>query len=79
MLGNGGLKWVLNCWQENEELGSMRTGVFWDQSRQQVLVYWRGQLVVQYPSMAAFVAAHLELVNALDERQQQLLLAEYQP
>ena len=37
----------------------MRTGVFWDQSREQVLVYWRDQLVAQYPSMAAFVAAHL--------------------
>ncbi|MBT5009956.1 hypothetical protein OAN00_05060 [Pseudomonadales bacterium] len=57
----------------------MRTGVFWDQSREQVLVYWRDQLVAQYPSMAAFVAAHLELVNALDEQQQQVLLAEYQP
>ena len=57
----------------------MRTGVFWDQSREQVLVYWRDQLVAQYPSMAAFVAAHLELVNALDEQQQQGLLAEYQP
>jgi hypothetical protein len=57
----------------------MRTGVFWDQSREQVLVYWRDQLVAQYPSMAAFVAAHLELVNALDEHQQQVLLAEYQP
>ena len=56
----------------------MRTGVFWDQSREQVLVYWRDQLVAQYPSMAAFVAAHLELVNALDEQQQQVLLAEYQ-
>ncbi|MDA8864378.1 hypothetical protein N9I05_04930 [Pseudomonadales bacterium] len=57
----------------------MRTGVFWGQSREQVLVYWRDQLVAQYPSMAAFVAAHLELVNALDEQQQQVLLAEYQP
>lgn len=57
----------------------MRTGVFWDQSREQVLVYWRDQVITQYPSMAAFVAAHLELVNALDEHQQQLLLAEYQP
>lgn len=57
----------------------MRTGVFWDQSREQVLVYWRDQLVAQYPSIAAFVAAHLELVNALDEQQQQVLLAEYQP
>ncbi|MBT6793292.1 MAG: hypothetical protein HOA39_12710 [Gammaproteobacteria bacterium] len=57
----------------------MRTGVFWDQSREQMLVYWRDQLVAQYPSMAAFVAAHLELVNALDEQQQQVLLAEYQP
>jgi hypothetical protein len=57
----------------------MRTGVFWDQSREQVLVYWRDQVIAQYPSMAAFVAAHLELVNALDEQQQQLLLAEYQP
>jgi len=57
----------------------MRTGVFWDQSREQVLVYWRDQLVAQYPSMAAFVAAHLELVNALDEQQQQVLLAGYQP
>ena len=57
----------------------MRTGVFLDQSREQVLVYWRDQLVAQYPSMAAFVAAHLELVNALDEQQQQVLLAEYQP
>lgn len=57
----------------------MRTGVFWDQSREQVLVYWRDQLVAQYPSMAAFVTAHLELVNALDEQQQQVLLAEYQP
>ena len=57
----------------------MRTGVFWDQSREQVLVYWRDHLVAQYPSMAAFVAAHLELVNALDEQQQQVLLAEYQP
>ena len=57
----------------------MRTGVFWDQSREQVLVYSRDQLVAQYPSMAAFVAAHLELVNALDEQQQQVLLAEYQP
>ena len=57
----------------------MRTGVFWDQSRAHVLVYWRDQVVAQYPSMAAFVAAHLELVNALDEHQQQLLLAEYQP
>ena len=57
----------------------MRTGVFWDQSREQVLVYWRDQLVAQYPSMAAFVAAHLELVNALDEQQQQVLMAEYQP
>ena len=57
----------------------MRTGVFWDQSREQVLVYWRDQLVAQYPSMAAFVAAHLELVNALAEQQQQVLLAEYQP
>ena len=57
----------------------MRTGVFCDQSREQVLVYWRDQLVAQYPSMAAFVAAHLELVNALDEQQQQVLLAEYQP
>ncbi|MBT3643917.1 MAG: hypothetical protein P8I59_04335 [Pseudomonadales bacterium] len=57
----------------------MRTGVFWDQSREQVLVYWRDQVIAQYPSMAAFVAAHLELVNALDEHQQQLLLAEYQP
>ena len=52
----------------------MRTGVFWDQSREHVLVYWRDQVVAQYPSMAAFVAAHLELVNALDEHQQQLLL-----
>ena len=57
----------------------MRTGVFWDQSREQALVYWRDQVIAQYPSMAAFVAAHLELVNALDEHQQQLLLAEYQP
>ena len=57
----------------------MRTGVFWDQSREHVLVYWRDQVVAQSPSMAAFVAAHLELVNALDEHQQQLLLAEYQP
>ena len=57
----------------------MRTGVFWDQSREQVLVYWRDQVIAQYPSMAAFMAAHLELVNALDEHQQQLLLAEYQP
>ena len=57
----------------------MRTGVFWDQSREQVLVYWRDQVIAQYPSMAAFVAVHLELVNALDEHQQQLLLAEYQP
>ena len=57
----------------------MRTGVFWDQSQEQVLVYWRDQLVAQYPSMAAFVAAHLELVNALDEQQQKVLLAEYQP
>ena len=57
----------------------MRTGVFWDQSREQVLVYWRDQVIAQYPSMAAFAAAHLELVNALDEHQQQLLLAEYQP
>ena len=57
----------------------MRTGVFWNQSREHVLVYWRDQVVAQYPSMAAFVAAHLELVNALDEHQQQLLLAEYQP
>ncbi len=57
----------------------MRTGVFWDQSRAAVLVYWRDQLVAQYPSMADFVAAHLELVNALEEHQQQLLLAEYQP
>ena len=57
----------------------MRTGVFWDQSREQVLVYWRDQVIAQYPSMAAFVAAHLELVNALDAHQQQLLLAEYQP
>ena len=57
----------------------MRTGVFWDQSREQVLVYWRDQVIAQYPSMAAFVAAHLELGNALDEHQQQLLLAEYQP
>ena len=57
----------------------MRTGVFWNQSREQVLVYWRDQVIAQYPSMAAFVAAHLELVNALDEHQQQLLLAEYQP
>ena len=57
----------------------MRTGVFWDQSREQVLIYWRDQVIAQYPSMAAFVAAHLELVNALDEHQQQLLLAEYQP
>jgi len=57
----------------------MRTGVFWDQSREHVLVYWRDQVVAQYPSMAAFVAAHLELVNALDEQQQQVLLAEYQP
>ena len=57
----------------------MRTGVFWDQSREQVLVYWRDQVFAQYPSMAAFVAAHLELVNALDEQQQQVLLAEYQP
>jgi hypothetical protein len=57
----------------------MRTGVFWDQSREQVLVYWRDQVIAQYPSMAAFVAAHLELVNALDEQQQQVLLAEYQP
>ena len=57
----------------------MRTGVFWDKSREQVLVYWRDQVIAQYPSMAAFVAAHLELVNALDEHQQQLLLAEYQP
>ena len=57
----------------------MRTGVFWDQSREQVLVYWRDQLVAQYPSIAAFVVAHLELVNALDEQQQQVLLAEYQP
>jgi len=63
----------------NKELQAMRTGVFWDQSREQVLVYWRDQLVAQYPSMAAFVAAHLELVNALDEQQQQVLLAEYQP
>ena len=57
----------------------MRTGVFWDQSREQVLVYWRDQVIAQYPSMAAFVAAHLELVNALDEQQQQVLFAEYQP
>ncbi|MGB1615179.1 MAG: hypothetical protein ACPG9T_01940 [Pseudomonadales bacterium] len=57
----------------------MRTGIYLDKTKSDVHVYWRGQKVMSYPSMDAFIAAHLEALDALDRHQEALLEDEYQP
>ena len=56
-----------------------RTGVYLDKKKTEVHIYWRGQKVMTYPSMEAFIEAHLAALDALDRRQEALLEDEYQP
>ncbi len=55
------------------------TGVYFDKNKTGVHIYWRGQKVISYPSMEAFIEAHLGALEALDRRQEALLEDEYQP
>ncbi|MDA0760271.1 MAG: hypothetical protein O2858_09260 [Proteobacteria bacterium] len=57
----------------------MRTGIFWNKEKTQVLVYWDGEVVATYPDMEAFVTSHIALVEALDAAQQNILDQEYLP
>ena len=55
------------------------TGVYFDKNKTGVHIYWRGQKVMSYPSMEAFIEAHLGALEALDRRQEALLEDESQP
>ena len=55
------------------------TGVYFDKNKTGVHIYWRGQKVISYPSMEAFIEAHLGALEALDRRQEALLEDEYHP
>ncbi len=54
------------------------TGIFFSKSRGDYVVLWRGQEVVRYKSIEAFVEAHQAGLKALDERQADLLEKYYQ-
>ena len=54
-----------------------RTGIFLNEDRQAIVVMWRGQEVCQYASMEEFVDSHLEAIDALEKKQEDILTNEY--
>ena len=54
------------------------TGIFFSKSEGDYVVLWRGQEVVRYKSIEAFVEAHQAGLKALDERQADMLEKYYQ-
>ncbi|MDA0977358.1 MAG: hypothetical protein O3B72_02270 [Proteobacteria bacterium] len=53
------------------------TGVFLKKSSGEYLVIWRGREICRYASIEAFVDAHLEGLQALEDAQAQLLESYY--
>ena len=60
-----------------DQAGEKRTGIFQRKSSEDFVVLWRGQEICSYPSIEAFVDAHLEGLKALDSNQAELLESYY--
>ena len=54
-----------------------RTGIFHSKNPLAIVVMWRGQEICRYDSMEEFVDSHLEGVEALEKKQEDLLTDEY--
>ena len=55
----------------------LKTGVFKDTDKESLVVIWRGNVVARYENTEAFIAAHMEALNALDIEQEKALQEEY--
>ena len=55
----------------------IRTGIFHGKNPLAIVVMWRGQEICRYGSLEEFVDSHLELVEALEKKQEDLLTDEY--
>jgi urocanate hydratase len=55
----------------------LKTGVFKAADKDSVVVIWRGNVVARYENTEAFIAAHMEALNALDIEQEKTLQDEY--
>ena len=54
-----------------------RTGIFHSKNPLAIVVVWRGQEICRYGSMEEFVDSHIEGVEALEKKQEDLLADEY--
>ena len=54
-----------------------RTGIFHGKNPLAIVVMWRGKEICRYGSLEEFVDSHLELVEALEKKQEDLLTDEY--